>query len=285
MPEVGEIWLAGANGDCTNAGNCSGTCGGVVYDCPEWSTASVAHLFKSPQNEGMTVNGVTINPGETIKIPRNFEFESRDYIYPATYFLSGAIPESWDPDAHFESTGNPNFEISGLTGTMSIFNGGYGRFSEGVYRKGGGTGYRLVRTPDLGWVFFYFGQIATVSFSEGETGSIGFELQPGRFEGGWNPEAGSASLTYPDGWVPNGDKFLAALSWGIELGPVEGGFSPRPAGSISRGSDTPDTFIVPEGANRIAFDVFRLASSGVPDSSIDITYSLLVNAACVEPDP
>lgn len=86
---LGDIWLAGASGDCSNAGTCPGgdPCGSeIITDCPAyWESVQTLALAYSP-GSAVRIGGRTINPGETLEFPRLGAIPSENFPYGVEVF-------------------------------------------------------------------------------------------------------------------------------------------------------------------------------------------------------
>lgn len=86
---LGDIWLAGPNGDCSNMGDCSkGPCGdgeNLLGDCPIWEHTATYPIAYTPGGS-VTVGGVPINPGQTVRFLRGDLTPERPYTYPVEVF-------------------------------------------------------------------------------------------------------------------------------------------------------------------------------------------------------
>lgn len=100
---LGDIWLAGANGSCENAGTCvHGPCGpgeNTGSDCPTYWEHTAEYSFSYTPGGSVFIQGITINPGETIGILRGTLSEPVPLEYPVEYFRGEITPPDYDPVA------------------------------------------------------------------------------------------------------------------------------------------------------------------------------------------
>lgn len=83
---AGTIWIAGAGGDCSQAGTCpgGGPCGdGVASDCPSWVHEQVIPFSWAGPGHSVIIGGRTCSVGESLVFPRPADlFTPRQYAYP-----------------------------------------------------------------------------------------------------------------------------------------------------------------------------------------------------------
>jgi hypothetical protein len=307
---LGEIWLAGAGGDCSQAGGCaSGPCGpGEIITCPDAWTNTVSKAFAWASPTAINFGGRLLGVGESLRLPRYIipEASRAQFQYPVEYFgeatyspfvspptTASFIPTLNDagvavPSGRTYDPNLPNLYCNGNsyayvgTGTFSAFYNGYGL--SGDYERwrspaGGGSGGG---SPTEFWrqgnVWYFFDNTWPGTWNGTDTRACYITMKGN--EAFWHDGSYAGTIAW-SGYTPATGVPEGILAWGIET-LFGGGFAPLDLTDWPL-VGSPGEFTLPY-ADSMIFDVIKVLS--IPeDVSFNGIAETTLRSNCEVPPP
>jgi hypothetical protein len=308
---AGTLWLAGANGDCSQAGTCpdGGPCGDGeigVGDCPDFWSSTAAYGVTYLNASTLNVNGRFLSVGETIRFRRGLSIPQAPGAYPAEYFRAALDAYSADkspppqagitmtisnvlPDAliritlDYSYTLNFKNKILGSASSRVFTYAGQGMSLGEMYHSWRGSGRKYVkqRVSDGRWFTLFHGTVPMAvhmgtefTFSDGSisgTTPAGYSWGGDVSFSGWSPPSDMPS-----------DPAQQVISWGVETA-LGLAIPPTNYASLPVAA-APGGFVFPSFVEGDLVDVITVVA--IPsDPFFNSAAALTVRSACVEPAP
>ena len=275
---LGDIWLATANGDCSQAGTCAnGPCGpgeNTESDCPHWTNTKSIPITYTPGGS-VRVGGVTINPGETVRFLRGDIAPARQYEYPVEIFrasdgwTNGGVPVTITDDPR--NVLHSNYATTLALSTTSV------EESFGPYQFGNLTstvmsadGYLLV----AGWYKVANAFFGSPKWLWGAGYSYRYSLVSGPYP--------SRNALLDARFVRETTSSIDFLKWGVETYPAPKGVAMGSTVFSSIPESPGAEHIWPWGATT-AVDAITLITN--PTAAFSGSIKLTIRSACEDPAP